>query len=140
MNADAHYLRLLSIFHYIVGALAAFFGCFPCIYIGIGIAIVAGAMDDTDKAPPPPFVGFVLIAVGALIIALAWAFAFCLILAGHSLSRRRHYWFCFVMGCIECAFSPFGTVLGVFTIIVLLRPTVKAMFGLPPDAPINVNA
>jgi hypothetical protein len=31
---------------------------------------------------------------------------------------------------IECIFIPFGTVLGVFTIIVLMRPTVKELFGV----------
>jgi hypothetical protein len=32
------------------------------------------------------------------------------------------------MAGIECVFMPFGTVLGVFTIIVLVREDVKAMF------------
>jgi hypothetical protein len=132
MNSDNQYLHLLSIFHYILGGLAAFFGCFPFFYVGFGIAIVAGAFDNA-KEPPPPFVGLILIAIGALIIAAAWAFALCLMLAGRWLGRRKHYWFCFVMACIECAFSPFGTVLGVFTIIVLLRPSVKALFGLASE-------
>jgi hypothetical protein len=35
---------------------------------------------------------------------------------------------CFVVAAIECIFMPFGTVLGVFTIIVLSRPSVKALF------------
>jgi hypothetical protein len=39
-----------------------------------------------------------------------------------------HYIFCLVIAAVECIFMPFGTVLGVFTIIVLQRPTVKAMF------------
>jgi hypothetical protein len=30
------------------------------------------------------------------------------------------------MVCAECLFIPFGTILGVFTIIVLLRESVKA--------------
>jgi hypothetical protein len=33
------------------------------------------------------------------------------------------------MAAVECLFIPFGTVLGVFTILVLQRPTVKAMFS-----------
>ena len=49
-------------------------------------------------------------------------------LAGWWLAKRKHYWFCFVVACLACAFSPLGTVLGVFTIIVLLRPSVKALF------------
>jgi len=37
--------------------------------------------------------------------------------------------FCFVVACIECLFMPFGTVLGAFTIIVLMRPSVKNLFA-----------
>ncbi len=36
--------------------------------------------------------------------------------------------FCFVMGCVECLFMPFGTVLGAFTILVLNRQSVKGLF------------
>ena len=36
--------------------------------------------------------------------------------------------YCLVMAGIECLFMPFGTVLGVFTIIVLMRESVKEMF------------
>jgi hypothetical protein len=32
------------------------------------------------------------------------------------------------MAGIECMFTPFGTVLGVFTIITLVRPSVKEVF------------
>jgi len=36
--------------------------------------------------------------------------------------------FCLVMAGVECIFTPFGTVLGVLTIIVLVRPSVKELF------------
>jgi hypothetical protein len=32
------------------------------------------------------------------------------------------------MAGVMCIFMPFGTVLGVFTLIVLLRPSVKPLF------------
>jgi hypothetical protein len=133
MDNDAQHLRLLSIFHFVVGGLAGLFCCFPLIYVGLGIGMVTGALDQAGKEPPPPFLGWFFIAMGALIIVAGWTFALCVILAGHWLAHRKHYWYCFVMACIECIFSPVGTVLGVFTIIVLLRPAVKAMFGLGPD-------
>jgi hypothetical protein len=132
MNPDAQDLRLLSIFHYVVGGLAALFSCFAFIHIGLGIAMLAGAFEHEAK-PPPPYMGWIFLVIGTVIMAAAWAFAACLFLAGHWLARRQHYWFCFVAACVACAFSPFGTVLGVFTIIVLVRPTVKALFGLGPD-------
>ena len=40
MNEDLQYLKLLSIFHYVVGGLAALFACFPIMYIVIGILAV----------------------------------------------------------------------------------------------------
>jgi len=45
-----------------------------------------------------------------------------------------------VMAGIECLFMPFGTVLGVFTILVLVRESVKPLFGVNlPTAPANVQ-
>jgi hypothetical protein len=38
------------------------------------------------------------------------------------------------MAGIECMFMPFGTVLGVFTIITLTREPVKQLFGANPPA------
>jgi hypothetical protein len=32
------------------------------------------------------------------------------------------------MAAVECLFMPFGTVLAVFTLVVLLRPAVKQLF------------
>ena len=44
--------------------------------------------------------------------------------------------FCVVTAGVMCAFAPFGTVLGVFTLLVLHRPAVKAAFAAstPQDA------
>jgi hypothetical protein len=36
--------------------------------------------------------------------------------------------FAFVVSCVECLFFSFGTILGTFTIIVLSREPVKALF------------
>ena len=33
------------------------------------------------------------------------------------------------MAAISCAFMPFGTVLGIFTLIVLTKPPVKSLFA-----------
>ena len=61
-------------------------------------------------------------------ILVGWAVAICVIVAGRFLARRVHYTFCLVVAAIACLFMPFGTVLGVLTIIVLMRPSVKALF------------
>jgi len=130
MDTDGQYLRLLSIFHYIVGAIIGLIGCVPFIHLGLGIAMVVGAFDEAGKEPPPPWLGWIFIVAAVWIIALFWFMAFCLLLAGRWLAVRKRYWFCFVVACIACTFTPFGTVLGVYTIIVLLRPSVKTLFGI----------
>lgn len=38
--------------------------------------------------------------------------------------------FCLIMAGIACLFMPFGTVLGVFTIVVLTRESVREMISL----------
>ena len=58
-----------------------------------------------------------------------WTLAACIVTAGRFLAHRRHYLFCLVMAGIECVLMPFGTVLGVFTILVLVRESVKEVFS-----------
>lgn len=126
MNNNEQYLKLLSVFHYVVGGLAAFFSSFFLIHLSIGVAIIAGAVPDH----PPKFVGLLLVMIALFAIASGWTLATCIIIAGRNLAMRRHYMFCLVMAAISCIFMPFGTVLGVFTIIVLLRPSVKELFAV----------
>src|SRR4029077_18158881 len=81
--------------------------------------------------PPPAFVGYIFMAFGAGFFLLGQTFAVCIFAAGRCIDSHTRYWFVFVMACFECAFFPFGTVLGVFTIVVLSRPAVKQLFGIP---------
>jgi hypothetical protein len=128
-DRDAEHLRLLAIFHYIAGGLFAFFGCFPIIYIVLGVLMLTGRMPTNGGPPAPPGIGYLFIAMGSVIILLAWALATCLILSGRYLKQRRKYMFSFVIAAISCIQVPFGTVLGIFTIIVLSRDSVKALYG-----------
>jgi len=136
MDQDAQYLKLLAVFHYIVGGLAALCSCIFFIHFGIGVAILTGAIDDA-----PAFVGLMFVGMATIAITLGWTLAICLIIAGCNLAKRRHYMFCLVMAAIACIFMPFGTVLGVFTIIVLTRPSVKELFESNKDvAPYGTGA
>ena len=124
MKEDEQYLKLLSVFHYVVGGLAACFACIPIIHLSIGIAMLVGAIDDA-----PEFVGAFMVVIAMFAILVGWTVAVCIIIAGRCLAKRRRYMFCLVMAAISCVFMPFGTVLGVFTIIVLMRPSVKELFA-----------
>lgn len=129
VNPDLEHLRLLSIFHYVVGGMAAFFACFPFIHLLVGIAMVCGAFpSDPKHEAPPEFIGWFFIIIAATIILVGWSVAATILIAGRFLSRNAHYTYCLVVAAIECIFMPFGTVLGVFTIVVLNRPSVRKLF------------
>jgi hypothetical protein len=132
---DDEQLKMLSIFHYVVGGLAALFSLFPLIYLVMGLVFVLMPDQSWGKeGPPPAFLGWFFVAIGAVMITIGMVFAGFVLRTGRCLSRRKSYTFCLVMACVECIFMPFGTVLGVFTIIVLMRESVKKLFPQPPCA------
>jgi hypothetical protein len=130
---DIEHLRLLAIFHYIVGGLAALVSLFPLFHLAMGIAMVTGRFGDGSKDETALF-GWFFVAISAALITLGLAFSVALIAAGRCLARQTNYLFCLVMAALSCAFMPFGTVLGVFTIIVLQRPSVKLLFAPAPQS------
>lgn len=131
MDQDLEHLRLLSIFHYVVGGLAALFACLPLAHLFIGVALVAGAGGDHARLPAM-LVGWLLVAFAGAWIGLGWALAVCLALAGSYLAHHTHYTFCLVMAGLACAFAPLGTVLGVLTLVVLLRSSARSLFTAEP--------
>ncbi len=129
MNQDEQHLKLLSIFHYIVGGLAGLFALFPIFHLIFGLVFILAPDQFEGKGESPPaFIGWIFVIFAAIFITIGWVIAGCVIATGRSLARRRRYLFCLVMAGIECVFMPFGTVLGVFTIIVLMRDSVKEIF------------
>ncbi|MBL8063160.1 MAG: hypothetical protein JNK32_09095 [Anaerolineales bacterium] len=133
MNQDVDQIKLLAIFHFIVAGVAGLFACFPIFHLLMGISMLAGGFfpDAAANEAPFPFGIFALMftLIPAAIIFLGWAFAISLAVSGYFLLKKQHYLFCMVMAGVSCIFTPFGTVLGVFTIIVLMRPSVKELFN-----------
>ena len=132
MNEDLNHIKILSIFHYVVAGMAALIACFPILHLIIGISILTGGLfqgsAEPDSAFPLSLFGLMFTIIPAAIILTGWAFAVCVAVAGYSLSRRQRYTFCLVVAGFCCMFAPFGTVLGVFTIVVLMSPSVKELF------------
>jgi len=129
MDQDLEHLKILSIFHYVVGGLSALFACLPIIHLVVGIIfITTSSSPGANTNAPPAFIGWIFVCIAGAIILAGWTSAVCVVLAGRFLSRQTHYTFCLVVGAVECLFFPFGTVLGVFTIVVLMRESVKEIF------------
>ena len=73
--------------------------------------------------------GLVLVTiVGGIVLSIAAAVQ--LGLVGLKIKQRQWWLFCYLTGWGECLMFPFGTILGIFTILVLGRPSVKKLFGV----------
>jgi hypothetical protein len=131
MTRDEEHLRLLSIFHYVVAGLAGLFALFPIIHLIVGLFLVffASHLKDSNGQPAPVFIGWIFVILASTFIIFGMILASLVLTAGRFLAKRKHYTFCLVMAGVECIFMPFGTVLGVFTIIVLTRESVKRGFS-----------
>jgi hypothetical protein len=133
MNRDDEHLQILSVFHYVVGGLAALASAIPGFYMLFGLLfLLAPGSVEVEEARVAEIVGWAFILVPGVLVLAAWVFAGCVIAAGRCLARRTRYMFCLVMAGIECLFMPMGTILGIFSIIVLVREPVKAQFETEP--------
>lgn len=122
---DGEHLKILSICWYIASALAALFGFFPLIYVGLGIALASGMIGNrhNDRIP-----GIIIAIIGTIGLTIIWTEAVLGFMTARSLTTRRRRVLCLVAAGIACLQIPFGVVLGVFTFIVLCRPSVKESF------------
>jgi hypothetical protein len=141
INQDEEHLRLLGIFWYIFSALRAFVALMLMLYLGIalclaifgvaaGAAAASSSHDPSDKFAmiPIAFFGLFFIALFAFILLWTLLFAFLDYKVGQSLKLRKNITLCYIMAGIMCLSVPFGLALGIFTFVVLSRPSVKATF------------
>ncbi|CRD47975.1 MULTISPECIES: hypothetical protein [Stenotrophomonas] len=130
---DADHLRALSIAHYVFGGLIALLSLFFILYIVLGISALSGHLPmNSGGQPSSPaeqrLFGWVFTVLGTVFVAGGLGMAAFVIHAGRCVARRRRYLLCLIVAGLLCLFAPLGTVLGVFTLVTLLRPQVKAAF------------
>lgn len=139
VNRDIEHLKLLSIFWYVIAGLQALAGCFSIVYIAMGTvfltapAAVSSATtrpgQTTQPQAPPELLGGMFIGIGGCILIFALGLAALAFFTGRSLAQHRRRTFCMIMGGLICLSIPIGTVLGVFTLMVLARPSVALLFA-----------
>lgn len=129
-DPDVTHLNVLAICFWVWGALTAIMSSFALIHLAMGIAIVTGNFNM--QAQPPgseKFIGWMFVAIGGMVVTLGWLIGGLSIYAGFCLRRQRRWMLCMVVASLSCLSIPIGTTLGIFAIIVLSRPRVKAMFA-----------
>ena len=123
-------LRILSIFHCVVGGLHALFGSFGLIHFFVGLSFVASPAIWSTQArnTPPSWFGWIFVFVGGGFVLFGWTLGFLTILSGRYIAQRKNRTFSIVMGAVNCAMMPLGTALGMFDIILLTNDEIKALY------------
>ena len=144
---DAEHLSALSIGHFIMAGLSAL-GIIPLIayamlgatlaeQIGRELNLTVGDISGQAGVDPLAGADVMLQEIGAVVtslfvvgLVLTVLTAIGFFLVGLKLRQRRWWTFCYLSAWGECLAFPFGTILGIFAIIVLSRPSVKRLFGM----------
>lgn len=151
-------LRWLSLCHYVAGAMAAIGASFFLLYAVMFLAfscvpmdaweedddgpadVVVESMDpvedrlslieDDKPEPPPQWLFGILGGVFLALVILGWCFAALTIYAGVCLKKRRHRLLIQITAALNCLFIPYGTLLGVLTLVALETPAARRLFGV----------
>jgi hypothetical protein len=142
---DEEHLRLLAIGYYISAGFTALYSFIGLFYAAMGGMVgfsskpSSGTEADASAEAVGHVVGAVIVAIGVGLFLFLIALAVAKFLTARFLTQRKSRTFCFVVGIVTCLGIPYGTVLGVFTILVLERPSVRRLFDPakfpPPPAP-----
>jgi len=133
-------LRLLPAAYWVLGGTSAFIALYGVVYVGMGAVFAflpwesPSTYGSTVEGPPAAF-GWLFIAIGLGFMLAGGAVATLQILTGFWIKKRRLRTACLVMAGVSCVFVPFGTLIGVFTFLTLLRPSVAALFDAPTQPP-----
>jgi hypothetical protein len=127
---DESHLNTLAICHYIYAGLLGLGGLLGLLYVAIGIVVASSTLPAGGHGggPPPAAIGGLFAAFGAIFVLIAWGCAAAVAYSGVSLKRRQRRTLSFVVACVCCLNVPLGTALGVFTLVVLSRASVKALY------------
>ncbi|WP_309386647.1 hypothetical protein [Cerasicoccus frondis] len=135
-SQDESHLNSLAIAHYAIGGVGVLFACMPIIHMLVGLSFLLGTnpmLEEMHNAPqtfpfPMSMFGWIVFGAGLFCFLAGQALAIATIISGRKIKQRRDYYFSFVVACINCILFPMGTALGVLTLIVLVRPSVKAIY------------
>lgn len=117
-NRDAEHLDRLSLFYYILGGIDAV----VLVVAGIGPLNFSGAFPGLQESLGRSY------ALLVLVFFLACALTICVFLSAYFLKSCRYRTFSLAVAAVICLNVPLGTVLGIFTIVVLMRPSVKIIY------------
>jgi hypothetical protein len=131
---DEEHLRLLSVFYFVDAGMSAFFSLIGLFYVGMGVVFFrAIPRGEAGQGAPPPELAWLFGVIGLVFLAVFMTFALLKLATGLQMRKRRSRVFCMVVAGLTCLGFPYGTVLGIFTFVVLVRPSVVKLFDQSPQ-------
>jgi hypothetical protein len=130
-HTNNEHLNLLSIFYFVFGGLSLMLAFVMLIYTVVFGAIFSNPSIRQEMDATEPVVGYVFGIVSIIflvIFVLVLSVGILQIVAGFKIRQKKNRIFNIVIGSLALPSFPLGTALGVFTIIVLSKPSVIAMF------------
>ncbi len=127
---DADHLRLLAVFHFVGAGLALLGLLFLVAHYALFHFFFANPnMWQNQKQTPPPPEFFAIFKWFYLVFAVWFVGSGVLnVISGLCLRARKHRTFSMVVAGINCVHIPLGTVLGVFTLVILVRDSVRELY------------
>jgi uncharacterized membrane protein len=127
---DDEQLKLLRVFHFILAGITGLMALIPLIHVGLGLFLAFTPMEDSKgNGPPMPgvmlFMGGMMALIGLVLVCLGMALAWATYQSGQYIGQRRRRMFSIVVAALQCAAFPLGTALGVFTLVVLNRDSIR---------------
>lgn len=127
---DSEHLRLLSVFHFVKAGLSLVGLVFLLLHYAMFSLFFStpGMWENSGQGPPPEQIQE---ALGIfqwfyLVFGLWFALSGILnVLSGLFLRSRKHRTFSIIVAGVNCLNIPLGTILGVCTLIVLMRDSVR---------------
>lgn len=135
-KTDNDHLRLLAVFHFVTAGLTLV----GLLFLGAHFAIMNSVMGNPEmwknqqQGGPPPEEFFAVFKWFYLVMGLIiLAGGLLNLLSGLYLRKKRNRMFSIIVAGLNCLQMPVGTVLGVFTFIVLMRDSVQQAYEMESD-------
>ena len=130
------WLRLLAVLHYVLAAMTALGVLIGAVCIAMGMQVMQGGVEianlpaelNPTATGDAELLGMALVATGIVLVALCLVHALVVAWIGWLIANHRRRMLCLAFAVFHLMNFPFGTALSIFTIVVLRKPPVRALF------------